>query len=213
MAALRGLFPENSLKPWIAIKPGSESGSSDMSVVTEASKEPDPSVVFDTFDDVDEHDGTGRCVVVSPGFSETALTLATHISGLYIAVHSPFHGNFGLVSGALYFIFYFYYSLLGLITAIILVYRAPKQNKFRLSCGHKRHNSPNFLGTVMGDASVSSTCDCVSRVKEWLCTSMGCFDCTVADDDDALPTDDVAVAVEGGASFVNGQLIYMFYSA
>ena len=87
-----------------------------MSVVTEASKEPDPSVVFDTFDDVDEHDGTGRCVVVSPGFSETALTSATHISGLYVAVHSPFHGNFGLVSGALYFIFYFYYSLLGLIS-------------------------------------------------------------------------------------------------
>jgi hypothetical protein len=42
---------------------------------------------------------------------------------------------------------------------------------------------------------------------------MGCFDCTVADDDDAVPTDDVAVAEEVGASFVNGQLIYMFYPA
>jgi hypothetical protein len=55
------------------------------------------------------------------------------------------------------------------------VYRAGVHDKFRLWCDRKSHGSANFLKTVMNDASPDSTCDCVSRVKEWLST-VECFD-------------------------------------
>jgi hypothetical protein len=97
MAALKTLFPEISCQPaWIAIKPGEKDSASKANSM---SKEPDPSIVFDTVEDDDEHGGTGRCVPISPNFSQLALSQRGRISDLKVAVHSIFHGHTAVVSG------------------------------------------------------------------------------------------------------------------
>jgi hypothetical protein len=78
---------------------GSDSSSGSLLTVTKVSKEASMSLVFDTLDADNDHDGTGRCVVVSPDFSEESIRHATKIVGLKVAVHSIFHGPFSLVSG------------------------------------------------------------------------------------------------------------------
>jgi hypothetical protein len=82
----------------------SSSNSGSLLTVTAVSKEADMSLVFDSLDADNDHDGTGRCVVVSPDFSEESIRHATKIVGLKVAVHSIFHGPFSLVSGTQLFI-------------------------------------------------------------------------------------------------------------
>jgi hypothetical protein len=85
------------------------------------------------------------------------------------------------------------------------VYRATKHDKLRLWCDRRSHSSANFLKTVMNDASQESTCDCVSRAKEWL-FSVGCFDLPIDEMGAALLTD--AEVFEGHESFANGEWMF-----